>query len=159
EKAIGLDLGSEPVRADALARAAASGEVACSWHIRLLTGGRDAVLMFLADTSAGAVNGLLDLAVEVDELLRPLQGGRSAGVRWLVRELDAPGQPCMRGDPRDLPPAEKALWARSWRAPSAARSSWWSPAATGWWRRWSASAPPSSPRRATRRCGRIRRSP
>jgi signal transduction histidine kinase/CheY-like chemotaxis protein len=113
EKAIGLDLGSEPVRADAVARAAASGEVACSWHIRLLTGGKDGVLMFLADTSAGAVNGLLDLAVEVDELLRPLTEARSAGVRWLVRELDAPGQPCMRGDPRDLPPAEKALGTRA----------------------------------------------
>jgi signal transduction histidine kinase/CheY-like chemotaxis protein len=51
--------------------------------------------------------------VEVDRLLRPLMESRGTGVRWLVRDLDAPGEPWLRGDPRDLEPVRKALGRRA----------------------------------------------
>jgi len=107
------------VRAEALARAAVSGEVVCSRHLRLVQSGRDGVLLFLADTPAdtpagtpgGVANGVLLLGVEIDRLLSPLAEAH-AGVRWLVRELDAPGEPVLRGDPRDLAPVQQALGRR-----------------------------------------------
>jgi signal transduction histidine kinase/CheY-like chemotaxis protein len=115
DRTVGFDLASEPVRAEALARAAVSGEVVCSRHLRLVQSGRDGVLLFLSDTPAdtpgGAANGLLLLGVEVDRLLSPLAEAH-AGVRWLVRELDAPGEPVLRGDPRDLAPVRQALGRR-----------------------------------------------
>ncbi|HZF14268.1 MAG TPA: ATP-binding protein [Thermoanaerobaculia bacterium] len=115
DRTVGFDLASEPARAEALARAARSGEVVCSRHLRLVQSGRDGVLLFLsdhpADTPGGVVNGLLVLGVEMDRLLSPLAAA-PAGVHWLVRELDAPGEPVLRGDPRDLAPVQQALGRR-----------------------------------------------
>ena len=112
-RAVGFDLASEPVRADAVARAAVSGEMVCSRPVRLVQAERDAVLLFLADDPHGAVNGLLLVVVEVDRLLLPLVPAEHTGVHWLVHDLDAPGGCCLRGEARDLTPALRALGTRA----------------------------------------------